>query len=92
MGHYTEDQLEDIEFAIKVSSEVYGNEFFVCDSAEEREARLARLSKRIEKLDDEIEREIFYVDHGDDTLVAEWNGEDWDSHVLKEEQALVPHF
>lgn len=83
MSHLTEDNLVDIEFAIKMSSEVFGDEYFTDDTAEERDERLARLTKKIEELDDGIEREISFVDFGDEDIVAEWNGSGWDYHAQK---------
>lgn len=88
MSNYTDDQLEEIEFAIKTSSDVFGNEIFKYDSEDEREAGLSRLSSKIEKLQDGIDREIYYIDHGDEELVAEWDGEEWMSHIQKEKPSL----
>lgn len=90
MSHYTEEELENIEFATKMSSEVFGNEYFVDDDEEERHERLARLSAKIEELNDGIEREIFFVDYGDESTVAEWNGSAWDYHLQKGSTACHP--
>lgn len=84
MSHLTEDEIEEIEFAIKMSSEVFGNEYFVDDTEEDRNERLARLTAKIEELDDGIEREISFVDYGDESIVAEWNGNAWDYHLNKD--------
>lgn len=88
MSSYNESDLEDIEFAIKISSDVYGDEIFTYDSEEERNKGLARLSKSIEKQEDGIDRELYFVDHGDEELVAEWDGEEWMSHIQKEMPSL----
>lgn len=88
MSSYTDEQLEEIEFAIKTSSEVFGNEIFKYESEEDRNKALARLSREIEKKDDGIDREIYFVDHGDEELVAEWDGEEWMSHIQKEMPSL----
>lgn len=88
MSTYTEKELEEIEFAIKLSSDVYGNEYFTYDTEEDRNEGLARLTKKIENLGDEIDREIYFVDHGEEELVAEWDGDEWHSHILKDEPVL----
>lgn len=84
MSHLTDEDIETIEFAIKMSSEVFGAEYFTDKTEEERNERLARLTAKIEELDDGIEREISFVDYGDESIVAEWNGNAWDYHLNKD--------
>ena len=90
MSHLTDEDIETIEFAIKMSSEVFGAEYFTDNTEEERNERLARLTAKIEELNDGIDREISFLDYGEETTVAEWNGSAWDYHLQKDTPTCHP--
>lgn len=90
MSHLTDEDIETIEFAIKMSSEVFGAEYFTDDTEEERNDRLARLTAKIEELNDGIDREISFLNYGDEEVVAEWDGEQWESHIFKDAPTCHP--
>jgi hypothetical protein len=72
------------DFAIEMTSEIFGSELFRYATEEDRISGLIRLMKTVEKLADGVERDYHFgmigADNeisGDIELAASWDGEGW---------------
>lgn len=62
---------------IKMVSNLYGEEEFIYEDKQERQKGLMRLMLRIMEGNDNVPRDIIFVDDGNTYLVAQWDGKKW---------------